>query len=382
MKHFNSFFTEKKMCAVLFFCSFTLFSFAAGEKIYVNEINGNEKWLEIYNSENVEVNLTGYVIQKIDELGFTFNWPIPAGTRISAKGFLVWTQDDNCLDGSTFTWGISAKKDVAFKIFDNKGVALDYFEVRMAAGLNSLGGRQSVGRATDGAANLVIFEIGSKGASNGKPVIAGAKIYINEISGNEKWLEIYNDETTAINLSGYIIRKDAKLADDWIIPNGTIIQAKGYLVWTQDSTCTNGSTFTWGISSKKDVNFRILNTNNDVLDVFEVFVDKGLYSDGEEKTVGRITDGAATLIVFKTGSKGGSNSLGVPSSTRKTFLDEYNIYIENNVLHLPEGASNIHIYDITGKLISSGEKPIYLSKGTYVVKLKIEGKAIIKKMMF
>ena len=133
-------------------------------KIYINEISGNEKWLEIYNAENNEIDLSGYTIQKIDEDGIAANWKIPSGKKITAGGFLYWTQDANCTNGSTFTWGISAKKDVAFKVFDNNGTELDYFEVR--ANLYSEGGEKTVGREVDGNNTLVIFERGTPGASN------------------------------------------------------------------------------------------------------------------------------------------------------------------------------------------------------------------------
>jgi hypothetical protein len=132
-------------------------------RMYVNEISGNEKWLEIYNEEDATVDLTGYVIQKIDEKNKAEDWPIPAGTTVEAKGFRVWEQGGNSQE--SFTWGISAKKDVAFKIFDNTGAELDYFEVR--SDLYSEGDQKTVGRRTDGASELVIFENGgTRGSSN------------------------------------------------------------------------------------------------------------------------------------------------------------------------------------------------------------------------
>jgi hypothetical protein len=130
-------------------------------KIYINEISGNEKWLEIYNAEDIEVDLSRFVLQKIDEDGIPANWSIPNGTTIDPKGFLVWTQNV----GASFTWGISAKKDVAFKIFDADGIELDYFEVKMPE-LNSEGGTKTVGRKTDGEPQLIIFQTGTKGTSN------------------------------------------------------------------------------------------------------------------------------------------------------------------------------------------------------------------------
>ncbi|GHU93576.1 hypothetical protein FACS1894156_0590 [Bacteroidia bacterium] len=288
---------------------YTATAAATPKRIFVNEMSGNNKWLEIYNDENEAVDLTDYIIQKIDEDSKTADWKIPAGTSIAAKGFLSWEQDSKNADGSTFTWGISPKKDVAFKIFDNNGVELDYFEVR--SNLYSDGGGKTVGRKPDGGALLVIFEQGTRDATNFVEP-AHKKLYINEMSGNDKWLEIYNDEDTEVDLTDYIIQKideDGKPAD-WTIPAGTIISAKGFLSWEQDSKNADGSTFTWGISAKKDVAFKIFDNNNVELDYFEVR--SNLYSDGGGKTVGRTPDGGTQLVVFEQGTRDASNGIIAP----------------------------------------------------------------------
>ncbi len=149
----------------VFLLSFVSLCVNAQQRIYVNEISGNEKWLEIYNDEEENVDLSGYTLQKIDEKGKATNWSIPPGTIIPSKGFLVWAEGTNVEE--TFTWGISAKKDVAFKLFDNNGAELDYFEVK--SDLYSEGDSKTVGRETDGAVLLVIFSNGgTKGYSNSR----------------------------------------------------------------------------------------------------------------------------------------------------------------------------------------------------------------------
>ncbi len=136
------------------------------KKIYVNEISGNDKWLEIYNDENEPVLLSGYKIRKIDEKGAAEDWNIPAGTTIAAKGYLTWTQDKNNADGSTFKWGISPSKDVGFKLFDEEDVLLDFFDVKVST-LNSEGLNRTVGRQTDASPTLILFANGgTKGTSN------------------------------------------------------------------------------------------------------------------------------------------------------------------------------------------------------------------------
>ena len=275
-------------------------------KIYVNEINGNDKWLEIFNDEDEPVHLTGFTIQKFDNEGEITSWPIPPGTIIDAKGFKVFTQ------------GIDAQKDVAFKLFDDEGRELDVFEVKMQDNLYSLGNNRTVGRQTDGDPNLIVFlNGGTKGCSNndGTPETrgegAGKRIFINEISGNDKWLEIYNDEEEIVDMTGYTIRRidDVNKATDWSIPAGTTIPAKGFKVWTQNEP----NSFTWGITAQRDVSFKLFDNEWRELDFFEVRMSDHLYSDGGKRTVGRQTDGHPNLIIFLNGgTKGYSNRWVIP----------------------------------------------------------------------
>ncbi len=374
-------------------------------QIYVNEISGNGKWLELYNAGSQPVSLKDYKIEKFksinpatsaEENGFPLQYDtefIIPDVTIDAKGFCVWTQDDKCTDGSTFTWGISAKKDVTFKLSDSSGTQLDYFEVRMP-GLNSDGGSQSVGRKTDGSPTLIVFTIGTKGASNGSPVIIPVtpKVYVNEINGNEKWLELYNEETIPVDISGFIVRKDKSTKDDWAIPASTIIPAKGFLVWTQDDKCTDGSTFTWGISAKKDVNFRLFDTDGNLVDEFDVTpaVNPGdkyysLDDTNTAKSVGRKTDGNEELVVFETGTKGTSNNKSNTGLCRNLITNS--LSFGSGILHLPENTSAISVYNISGLIVLSektdNSTPIDLnglSKGIYIVKLKISGKDLVQKI--
>ncbi|MDL2308696.1 CotH kinase family protein [Bacteroidales bacterium OttesenSCG-928-C03] len=287
-------------------------AYVAPKKIYINEISGNDKWLEIYNDEDGVVDLTGYIVQKIDETGATSNWTIPAGTTIAAKGFSTWTRNEP----ESFTWGISAQRDVAFKLFDNEERELDFFEVRMIHNLYSQGNSRTVGRQTDGDTNLVVFlDGGTKNASNNDGVYEtpapgeGKKIYVNEISGNDKWLELYNAENDSVDLTGYVIWKidDANEVAVWQIPAGTVLPAKGFKVWTQN--VDDG--FTWGISAQRDVAFKLFDEGKRELDFFQVKMSDSLYSQGDSRTVGRQTDGHAKLVVFlHGGTKGSSNNLG------------------------------------------------------------------------
>ena len=54
----------------------------------------------------------------------------------------------------------------------------------------------------------------------------------DEYSGYSDWLELYNEGTRALDLSGYSLSDDTGNRGKWLIPPGTTIQAKGFLlIW-------------------------------------------------------------------------------------------------------------------------------------------------------
>lgn len=399
----------KALCAFFLLMTFSSPLFA---KLYINEISGNDKWLELYNDASTAVDLSGYVIQKTDEKGITADFIIKSGVSIPANGYISWARDKNNTDGSTFTWGISAKKDVSFKLFDASKKELDYFEVR--SNLYCEGFERTVGRKTDGAGELVIFKSGgTRDQSNNNGTIQTEtsnpkKIFINEINGNKynkaeeeqsKWLEIYNDENEEVDLANYTLQKiDEKGSiDNWFIPANTKIQAKGFRVFEQDSTCIDNSTFIWGISARKNVAFKLFDTNGTQIDFFEVNVEVGdLFSEGEGRTVGRRYDGHSELIVFAdNGTKGTSNGTN-PDEPGDGLNDLVNAqttaYIQSGIIYFNDNDNTIRtisMITVSGRVIYhqelNGEKQIpvqHLSKGIYLLKmLRADGQTVVQKII-
>ena len=48
------------------------------------------------------------------------------------------------------------------------------------------------------------------------------------------WIELYNDSSASVDISGYGITDDLNNPSKWIIPNGTVIPSKGYLLLWAD----------------------------------------------------------------------------------------------------------------------------------------------------
>lgn len=92
-------------------------------KVTLNELDGNAKFIELYNSGDEPMDITGYSLYKDDVKTI---YVAPEGTTIPAKGFLVL--EGNAVDYTTgFTSGLSADKATIVQLLDAEGTIIDTF---------------------------------------------------------------------------------------------------------------------------------------------------------------------------------------------------------------------------------------------------------------
>lgn len=87
----------------------------AQNNAYITDENGQyEDWIELYNNNDFEVDLSGFYLS--DNAADAAKWKIPQGTLIPANGYLVIWADDDVLDGPLHaTFKLSAAgEEVAF----------------------------------------------------------------------------------------------------------------------------------------------------------------------------------------------------------------------------------------------------------------------------
>ncbi|MGE0019687.1 MAG: lamin tail domain-containing protein [Draconibacterium sp.] len=84
----------------------------------------------------------------------------------------------------------------------------------------------------DTSKSVVINELLPKNVQNGS----------DEDGDYDDWIELYNTANEAVDISGYYLADSKKNPTKWKFPQGTIIQANGYLiVWAdEDSTHVSG----------------------------------------------------------------------------------------------------------------------------------------------
>ena len=100
----------------------------------LNELNGNDKFIEIYNAGADAINLNGVYIEKDGAQ----NWLADNTVKIDAGGYVLLYSEDVTIEGAaqagypeslTFHSGLSAKKNVRIQLFTPAGVSIDDFNL-------------------------------------------------------------------------------------------------------------------------------------------------------------------------------------------------------------------------------------------------------------
>jgi len=184
-----------KFWLILIIFLFSLFPFslkADSPKILINEIlpspagsDATDEWIEIFNPNNFESNLSGWKIQ--DTTGKTKTYIFPKETKILAKGFLVLKRPESKITLNNNGDGL--------KLIDSSGKTIDEISYQKAQK------GKSFNRGENGwfwGENL------TPGAENVKPIVKEeTQKSITEIS--EKELAAVGEEISKENFSPFFI---------------------------------------------------------------------------------------------------------------------------------------------------------------------------------
>lgn len=130
-------------------------------------------------------------------------------------------------------------------------------------------------------------------------------VYINEVcSSGTDWVEIYNASDKDVVLDGCYLQDSKGAEEEYMMPKGTTVPAKGFLVLEKDAS------FQFGIGSKGD-EIHLLDTQHNE-------IDKAIVPALEEgMTYARTTNGGSEWKTNAVATKGTDNSTApsVPEST-------------------------------------------------------------------
>ncbi len=264
-------------------------------KLRLNELNGNDKFIEIYNAGAEAINLNGVYIEKDD----VQNWIGDNTVKIEAGAYLVLYSEDvvanhpEVPEALIFHSGLSAKKNVRIQLFTPAGVSIDDFNLTNidandpayipapASYSRNADGKWYYADATPGAVNVdgTVALLGLEGGDTPEPPTPEEPDYtnlvLNELNGDTKFIEFYNKGNLDLSMEGMYITKDGNEEDiKWTGDATHVVPAHGYLVLYSIDTqidhpeLGDNMFFNSGLSAKKTVRIALYMADGTERDVF------------------------------------------------------------------------------------------------------------------
>lgn len=261
----------------------------------LNELNGNDKFIEIYNTGAEAINMNGVYIEKDGSQ----NWLADNTVSISAGGYLLLYSEDVQADmpdypeSLIFHSGLSAKKNVRIQLFTPAGVSIDDFNLTNidandpayipapASYSRNADGKWYYADATPGAANVNgdVAVLGLEGGVTPEPPTPDEPDYsnlvLNELNGDTKFIEFYNKGNLDLSMEGMYIMKDDYIAGaTWTADASVVVPAHGYvLLYSADVLADHPEQpenlfFNSGLSGKKAVRITLFMPDGTVRDEF------------------------------------------------------------------------------------------------------------------
>ena len=271
------------------------FTSSDNSKLILNEINGNDKFIEIYNTGVEAVNLNGVYIEKDGYIC----WTADNTVSIGVGGYLVLYSEDvipdypEVAEALILHCGISAKRNIHMQLFTPAGVSIDDFNLvniyandsayipAPASYSRNADGNWYYADATPGAMNVegTVALLGLEGGDTPEPPIPNepdyTNIVLNELNGDTKFIEIYNKGDMDLSLEGMYLMKDDYVAGaTWTADATVVAPAHGYVVLYSEDVQADlpdypeALFFHSGLSAKKTIRITLFMPDGSVRDEF------------------------------------------------------------------------------------------------------------------
>ena len=231
-------------------------------QLVINEVNGfdNEKWFEIYNTGDDEINLAGVTAWYDNaSVGYRLSWTGGATDVIPAKGWFATPRGDGNLGT-----GLSANNvNVKLQLRDPDGTELDTYQktddftptqtdyphlrnkahARIPDGTGDwyyLDNSEGTRNATNGTSTEGLTKFGEEVPIEiiPPPDVDYTPLILNEISGEHKYVEIFNSGTEDIPLTGVRLQRNGGTSSggsEWLGGPDDIIPAGAYRLFLFNS---------------------------------------------------------------------------------------------------------------------------------------------------
>ena len=265
----------------------------------LNELNGNDKFIEIFNNGTEAVNMGGVTIYKDTE---KLVWTGKAAVTVEPGAYLVLYSEDVIADhpeiDSTyymFHSGLSAKKNVRIELKTPAGVSVDDFnlvDIDQNGAAYGYPGNQAPASYSRNANTDWYYADATPGAVNvdGENIVLGLEggvtppptptpdytnIVLNELNGDTKFIEIYNKGELDLAIEGWYITKDGDEENPkWTADATVVVPAHGYvLLYSADVQADHPEQpenlfFNSGLSAKKTVRIALYMNDGTERDVY------------------------------------------------------------------------------------------------------------------
>ena len=346
---------------------------AANTSTVFDEQFNYSPWIEVFNPNDFQVNLSGYQVA-LNGATHTFNNEQPWRTTIEAGEFQIFWMDGMINMGSNHM-GLVPNASGTMQLLGNDGTVVDEIEYDHA-----LTPDMSSGRSTDGSPMWTTFNIPTPRVTNALQIITPANVVINEAQSDnfitysddasefEDWVELHNPTASPIDIAGYFMTDRLDRPMKWQVPStagdSTIIPPGGFVVLFADEDGSQG----WN-----HMNFKLSSLGEPLAlrspDGFSVADSVFMPSLMQDRSWGRQFDAHPDWIEFFIPTPNSSNGANdVAEFELEDFTCFPNPVASGGMIHTNGAAA---VYDLQGRWVqtiaAAGTWNIDLPPGTYAV---------------
>ena len=351
-----------------------------------DEAGDHNDWIELYNNNDIEIDLSGYYLT--DDTAVPDKWQIPAGTVIPANGYLMVWADDESTEGALHA---------TFKLSTNGETLLLSSPLLQAIDEVTFGLQTTdaaYARVPNGTGAFMIQAPTFNESNNIQSTTSG--IVINEILATnetgatdeagdvEDWVELYNTNDVDVDLGGFYLTDDSVSLAKWQIPAGTSITAHGYLIiWADEETIEGPLHASWKLSA---IGESVVLSDN-TLSVLDSVVFGAQLAD---KGYARIPNGTGPFVMQNpTFNDNNEITSGIEEGSSRSNVIVYPNPFEDEVRITAFHAKSDHsysVFDQFGRLMTTGIIPDekgtvsfgYLIPGIYYLRIGRINPEIVK----
>lgn len=268
------------------------------------------EWVELKNNGGSAAQLSGYFLS--DDPAKPLKWALPEISLAPGEYLVVFLSGKDRTQGELHaSFGLSSTETAVLltRRTENNELRQDVFSLpeicpdTASVGRDDNGTTVYYGLPTPGYDNAKGFTLADEvGFFDTAGVVISEVCAVSELTGETDWIELYNGQSTAVDLSGWYLSDTLDDPKQWQIPSLTIAR-HGYAVIPASAKPTEqtGDTATFGVSPDGEI-LVLSDPDGHPRDVFAT----GALSAGQ--TAGRLlTDATVARAVFAAPTRGYEN---------------------------------------------------------------------------